>query len=115
MRKHIAWRGGIALLAAGMLAACTDGQSTTRHEAFENGVVTLSARVEREDGQVRFACTASRTGRCAFAVQGSGSVERFDIAVGGVLIRTDLKSGFAHCAAAKPGCAIGGTSKERAK
>lgn len=115
MRKQIAWRGGIALLAAGMLAACTDGQSTTRHEAFENGAVTLSARVEREDGQVRFACAASRSGLCAFAVRGMDGVERFEVMVGGMLIRTDLAEGFAHCAAAKPGCVIGGTNKERSK
>lgn len=108
MRKHIAWRGGMALLVAGILAACSRGESGTRYEAVEDGVVTLSARLERENGRVTFDCRASSTGVCAFAVRGDDGVERFDLAVGAVLIRRDLPEGFAHCAAATPDCTISG-------
>lgn len=116
MRKHIAWRGGTVLLVAGILAACSDGKSGARYEAVEDGEVTLSAHIERNERRTEFDCRASNTGICAFAVRSAGGIERFELAVGTVLIRRDLPEGFAHCAAAMPDCVIGETTnKERSE
>lgn len=108
MRKHITWRGGMILLAAGILAACSDGRSGARYQAVEDGVVTFSARIERNERRTEFDCRASKTGVCAFAVRSADGVERFDLGVGAVLTRRDLPEGFAHCAAATPDCIISG-------
>lgn len=81
------------------LAGCTDVQNRTlATTARENGVITLDSRAEVRMGRARFACVASTSGQCHYAVfDGARPVSTFALAVHEERLVDRLPPGFALC------------------
>ncbi len=81
------------------LAGCTDAQNRTLATTNrENGIVTLDSRTEVRMGRARFACAASTTGHCHYAVfDGDRLVRTLTLAVHEERLVDRLPAGFALC------------------
>lgn len=87
------------------LAGCTDAQNriilaTTQ----ENGATTLDSRTEVRMGRARFACEASRAGRCYYTVfDAAREVTAFSLARSEERLLDGLPVGFTQCVLPEPG------------
>ena len=81
------------------LAGCTDAQNRTLvATSKENGVTTLESHTEVRMGRARFACEASKGGRCYYTVfDGAKEVRSFSLAVSEERLVDDLPAGFSLC------------------
>ncbi|HIE5356012.1 TPA: hypothetical protein ACXNP2_002626 [Stenotrophomonas maltophilia] len=94
------------------LAGCEKSSNSSITRARANGVDTLYSKGTVVDGQARFQCIASSSGRCHYLVLdpacstgatcATPPLRRFSVAVGRTETLRDLPEGFHQCVSQDP-------------
>ena len=102
----------IACVAALSLAGCEKSSTTSITRTHANGVDTLYSKGTVVDGQARFQCIASSSGRCHYLVLdpacsteatcATPPLRRFSVAVGQTETMRGLPEGFHQCVSQDP-------------
>lgn len=86
------------------LVGCTDAQNRNMVvSSSENGTTTLDSRTDVDLGRAEFACNASRSGHCYYAVFYEGKqIRTFELSVAERRRLDGLPAGFEQCVGSEP-------------